>query len=325
MTELPNLGQRTLIMGVLNVTPDSFSDGGLHATVDAAVDGGLRMIDDGADILDIGGESTRPATFHDNQPLDTAEEMARVIPVIQALRAKNPAIPISIDTYKADVATAALDAGATIINDISGLTFDAVESGGNLHPSATVPFASQRQLDTPLPRGTSELGEEPGVWVPMASLAVARACPVILMHILGSPRDIPSKPQYVDVVQSIIEFFNRQIDIARAAGIDDANIILDPGIGFGKTAEHNLEILRRLPEIVRMGYPVLVGASRKRFIGKVLGVDNPRDRVEGTAATVALSIAAGASIVRVHDVKEMARVARMSDAVVRGWREEECP
>jgi len=249
---------------------------------DTAIAAGQRMIAEGADILDIGGESTRPATFHDNQPLDPVEEIARVVPVIQAIRTEFPAIPISIDTYKADVAAAALDAGATIINDISGLTFD---------PS-------------------------------MAALVADRRCPVVLMHILGRPRDIPSKPTYVDVVQSIIEFFQNQIAVAHDAGIDSANIILDPGIGFGKTTEHNLEILRRLGEIGELGYPVLVGASRKRFIGKILGIDDPLDRVEGTAATVALSIAAGASIVRVHDVKEMVRVAKISDAIVRGWRDE---
>jgi len=281
MTELPHLGERTLIMGVLNVTPDSFSDGGLHASTDAAIDAGRRMIADGADILDIGGESTRPATFQDNQPLDPAEEAARVIPVIQRLRNEFPTVAISIDTYKAEVASAALDAGATIVNDISGLTFD---------PS-------------------------------MASLVADRGCPIVLMHILGRPRDIPSKPDYADVVQSIIEFLATQVAFARASGVDVSRIIVDPGIGFGKTAEHNLEILRRLREIVNLGYPVLVGASRKRFIGKILGIDDPRDRVEGTAATVALSIAAGASIVRVHDVKEMARVARVSDAVVRSWSE----
>jgi len=282
MTAIPHLGERTLIMGVLNVTPDSFSDGGQHASTAAAVEAARQMIADGADVVDIGGESTRPATFHDNQPLDPTEEIARVVPVIQALRTEFRAIPISIDTYKADVAAAALDAGATIVNDISGLTFD---------PS-------------------------------MARLVAERRCPVVLMHILGKPRDIPSKPTYVDVVQSIVQFFQPQINVAHNAGIDDDQIILDPGIGFGKTAEHNLEILRRLKEIVEMGYPILVGASRKRFIGKILGIDDPRDRVEGTAATVALSIAAGASIVRVHDVKEMSRVAKVSDAVVRGWRDE---
>jgi len=283
MTAIPHLGERTLIMGVLNVTPDSFSDGGLLDTVDAAVDAGLRMVDDGADILDIGGESTRPATFHDNQPLDPKEEIERVVPVIARLRAALPSTPISVDTYKADVAAAALDAGATIVNDISGLTFD--------------------------PK--------------MATLIANRACLVVLMHILGRPRDIPSKPEYENnnVVAAIKRFFLKQIGYAHSKQIADDQIILDPGIGFGKTAEHNLDILRRLTEITSYGYPVLVGASRKRFIGKILGIDDPRDRVEGTAATVALSIAAGASIVRVHDVKEMARVAKVSDAVVRGWRE----
>ena len=283
---------RTLIMGVLNVTPDSFSDGGVHATVDAAVDGARRMIEDGADILDIGGESTRPATFHDNKPLDPDEERARVVPVIEAIRREFPHVPISIDTYKADVARAALDAGATIVNDVSGLTSDSPFPGGE--------------------RGSS-----------MTRLVAERGCPIVIMHILGRPRDIPSKPEYADVVQSIVKFFRRQVDYARREGVAEGNIILDPGIGFGKTSSHNLEILRRLREIVDLGYPVLVGASRKRFLGKILGVDDPLDRVEGTAATVALSIAAGASIVRVHDVRQMARVAKVSDAIVRGWKEDE--
>jgi dihydropteroate synthase len=201
--------------------------------------------------------------------------------VIEALHAEFPHIPISIDTYKASVAEAALDAGAAIVNDISGLSFDPA----------------------------------------MARLVAERNCPVVLMHILGKPRDIPRKPVYDDVVVTVREFFETQIEYARREGVGQDQIILDPGIGFGKTAEHNLELLRRLRELVDLGYPVLVGASRKRFIGKILGIEDPKDRVEGTAATVALSIASGASIVRVHDVKEMSRVAKVADAIVRGWRE----
>ena len=271
--------RRTQIMGVLNVTPDSFSDGGLYADPAAALAHALQMVADGADVLDIGGESTRPATFGDGTPLPAEEEMQRVLPVIARLAAEFPAVPLSIDTYKADVAAAALDAGASLINDISGLTFD------------------------------------PG----MAPLAAERGCPLILMHLLGSPRNIPLRPRYDDVIGDIQAFFERQITFARSCGVRDAQIWLDPGIGFGKTAPHNLEILRRLPELKSLGFPLLVGPSRKKFLGRILETDDPQDRREGTAAAVALSIAGGADMVRVHDVREMARVARVSDAIVHGW------
>ncbi len=275
------LGRRTLVMGVLNVTPDSFSDGGRFTSVESAVAHAHQMVTDGADIIDIGGESTRPATFGDKSPLPVDEEKRRVLPVIVRLTADLPDVPLSIDTYKAEVARAALDAGASLVNDISGLTFD--------------------------PQ--------------MPALVAARRCPVIVMHLLGSPRDIPVRPAYDDVVADIAAFFARQIAVARQHGVSDAQIWLDPGLGFGKTAAHNLEILRRLRELTTLGCPVVVGASRKKFIGKVLETDDASDRKEGTAATVALSIAAGASVVRVHDVREMARVAKMTDAVVRGWQD----
>jgi dihydropteroate synthase len=205
------------------------------------------------------------------------------LPVIKGLAAKRPDVTISVDTYKASVAQAALDRGASVINDISGLTFDPV----------------------------------------MAPLAAERQCPVIIMHLLGRPHEIPANPVYDDVIADIGAFFRSQVAYAVESGVKRENILLDPGIGFGKTAEHNLEILRRLKELTSYGLPLVVGASRKRFIGRVLGIDDPTDRVEGTAATVALSIAGGASIVRVHDVRQMARVARMADAVVRGWQEPE--
>ena len=256
---------RTLIIGVLNVTPDSFSDGGLYADVDAAITQAHRMAADGAHILDIGGESTRPGA----RPIDPEERLAQEL----------PHIPISVDTYKAEVARAALDAGATVINDISGLTFD---------PE-------------------------------MAALAAERGVPVIVMHLLGSPRDIPLNPFYADVIADIKAFFDRQITHALSCGVRRDQIWLDPGLGFGKTAQHNLEILRRLAEFQTYDLPVVVGASRKRFLGHILGTDDPNDRKEGTAATVALSIAAGAAAVRVHDVREMARVAKVTDAIVRGW------
>ena len=276
---------KTLIMGVLNVTPDSFSDGGLYADLETAVARAHQMVREGADILDIGGESTRPATFRDDAPLAPDEEIQRVLPVLQRLKAELPHIPISVDTYKAEVAEAALEAGASLINDISGLTYD--------------------------PQ--------------MASLAARYSVPIIIMHLLGRPRNIPRTPLYLDVIGDITAFFERQIGIAKSAGVPDEQIWLDPGIGFGKTTLHNLEILRRLGEFKALGYPIVVGASRKRFLGQVLGTDDPNDRVEGTAATVALSIAAGARMVRVHDVRAMARVARMSDAIVHGWAERDEP
>ncbi len=266
-------------MGVLNVTPDSFSDGGRFDTVETAVAHARRMAEDGADILDIGGESTRPATFGDKSPLPTGEELRRVLPVIERLSDELPHIPLSIDTYKAEVARAALDAGARIVNDISGLTAD------------------------------------PG----MAALIAERGVPLVLMHLLGRPKDIPLQPVYDDVVADVIAFFARQVAYAHSQGIQDAQIWLDPGLGFGKTAQHNFELLRRLPGLKALGYPLVVGASRKKFLGRILGTDDPNDRLEGTAAAVALSIAGGADVVRVHDVREMARVAKVSDAVVRGW------
>ncbi len=264
-------------MSLLN----SFSDGGLFHDLEAAVAKAHQMVADGAHIIDVGGESTRPATFGDNSPLPIAEEKRRVLPVISQLAAELPDCLISIDTYKAEVARAAIVAGASIINDISGLTYD------------------------------SE----------MAALAAEADVPLVIMHLLGKPRDIPLQPIYTDVVQEVRDYFLAQIDYALGQGVRPHQIWLDPGIGFGKTAQHNLELLRRLSELKALGYPLVVGSSRKKFLGKILGSDDPNDRMEGTAATVALSIAQGADVVRVHDVKEMARVARVSDAIIRGWAE----
>ncbi len=279
-TDWQNLiGKHTLVMGVLNVTPDSFSDGGLYAEVEAAVAHAHGLVTDGAHLLDIGGESTRPATFGDKSPLPPKEERRRILPVIERLTAEMPHIALSVDTYKAEVASAALDAGASLVNDISGLTYDPA----------------------------------------MAALVAARNVPLILMHLPGRPRDLPLQPVYADVVADVLAFFARQIAYAQAQGIRRDQIWLDPGLGFGKTAAHNLELLRRLPELKTLGLPLVVGASRKKFLGKILGTDDPDDRKEGTAATVALSIASGADMVRVHDVRAMARVARVSDAIVRGW------
>lgn len=266
------LGKKTYIMGIVNVTPDSFSDGGQHATVQAAVDHARRLVDEGADIIDIGGESTRPGA----QSVPVEEELERVIPVVERLAPGIP-VPISVDTYKAEVAEAALASGAHMINDISAL-----------------------RLDT-------RLGE-----------VVARAgVPVVLMHMKGLPRDMQENPHYDSVIGEILGFLRDAVARAESCGIPREKIIIDPGIGFGKTVAHNLEILKRLGEFRSLGLPILVGTSRKSLIGKVLNL--PVDqRLEGTAATVALAIASGADIVRVHDVRYMARVARMADAIVRG-------
>lgn len=266
------LGAKTYIMGILNTTPDSFSDGGTHMTVDRAVEHAWRLVKEGADIIDIGGESTRPGSA----PTPPAEEIRRVVPVIEALGGDFP-VPISVDTYKSEVAEAALAAGAHMINDISALAID--------------------------PR----LGE-----------VVARAkAPIVLMHMKGRPRDMQENPYYESVVSEVAGFLRASIARAKEYGIPGENVVIDPGIGFGKTCAHNLELLRRLKELKSLGYPILLGTSRKSFIGRTLGLP-VEDRVEGTASTVALGIASGADIVRVHDVKHMARVAQMADAIVRG-------
>ncbi len=265
-------GERTFVMGIINVTPDSFSGDGLGRNVDAAVEQALRFQDEGADIVDVGGESTRPSSVYDGAvPVPEAVELERVIPVIEAL-ASALEIPVSVDTYKAAVAQRAVEAGAAMINDVWGFRRDA----------------------------------------DMARVAADAGVAVVLMHNQTHTR-------YADVAQDVVAMLRRMADDAVAAGVKRENIILDPGIGFGKTPEHNLEIMRRLGEFGALDAPLLVGMSRKSTIGYVL--DLPIDqRVEGTAATVALSIAGGADIVRVHDVAQMARVARMSDAIVRGWR-----
>jgi dihydropteroate synthase len=270
-------GERTLVMGVLNVTPDSFSDGGRFLDLSVAADHAERMAAEGADIVDVGGESTRPATFASGKPLPEEEEMARVLPVITAIAARLPELPISIDTYKASVAANAIAAGAAMINDVSALRAD---------PE-------------------------------MSALAARSGAPVCLMHMPGLPAALPAAPAYSDVVRDVCDFLARLCAEAEAAGIARASIVIDPGIGFGKSAQQNLELLRRLREISEVGYPVLVGVSRKSFIGAVLGGLPPGERLEGTAAAVAIAIANGASVVRVHDVGEMARVARVADAIVR--------
>ncbi len=265
-------GRRTYVMGIVNVTPDSFSGDGLGSDVSKAVDRALQMEAEGADILDVGAESTRPGSV----PVSAKEELQRLIPSLKAV-AERVRIPVSVDTCKAEVARRALQAGATIINDQWGLLADPA----------------------------------------MAVLAAHSGVPIILMHNQRGRR-------YSNLIPDIQASLSRSAGIGLDAGISREKIILDPGIGFGKTPDHNLEVLRRLREIKDLGYPLLVGASRKSTIGLVLGL--PVDqRVEGTAATVSLSISEGADIIRVHDVQHMVRVSRMTDAVVRGWRPPDWP
>lgn len=258
-------GSRTYVMGIVNVTPDSFSGDGV-TDLEAAVAHAREMEQDGADLIDIGGESTRPETWA-GPGLSSAEELARVIPVVAQVAAA-VAVPVSIDTYKAEVAERAIAAGAAMVNDVWGLRRD-----------------------------------------PQMAGAVFRAgVPVVLMH---------NKPGggYRDLIGEIAASLRESLELGRVAGIPEDHIFLDPGIGFGKTREENLEIIRRLPELRRLGFPLLIGPSRKSFIGKTL--DLPAgERLEGTAAAVALSIAGGADIIRVHDVKAMVRVARMADAIL---------
>ncbi len=270
-------GERTYIMGILNVTPDSFSDGGEHSSPGDALGHAEAMLEAGADIIDIGGESTRPAST----AVSEEEELARVLPAVRLIAGHTNAI-ISIDTYRSSVAQRCLDLGAHIINDIAAF------------------------------RGEGD----------MASVAAQYGAPVVLMHMLGHPADMQTNPAYEDVVHEVCEFLRQRVEYARERGVSACNTIVDPGIGFGKTPQHNLELMRRLRELTSLGRPILVGTSRKSTIGRVLG--RPvHDRVWGTAATVALAISRGADIVRVHDVGEMAMVARMTDAVIRGWRGEE--
>jgi dihydropteroate synthase len=270
------LGERTLVMGVLNVTPDSFSDGGLFLDADAAVARALEIERAGADLLDIGGESTRPGS----SGVSAEEELRRILPVLEKLRGKIK-IPISVDTSKSEVAEAAAAAGAEILNDVTALRND--------------------------PR--------------IAEVARRRKLPLILMHMRGEPRTMQKGPFAKDVMRDVLKGLRRAIALARSAGVAKPQIIIDPGIGFGKNYAQNLELLRRLPELSRLGYPLLIGTSRKSFIAHILRTDSQQasesdDRTWGTAATVAASILQGAHIVRVHDVAEMAQVARVTDAIL---------
>lgn len=258
--------KRTVIMGVLNVTPDSFSDGGLFFDIEKAIGRAKEMIEEGADIIDIGGESTKPGS----EEVFEEEELRRVIPVIEQL-VKEVTVPISIDTYKPKVAQEALTRGVSILNDITGLRNDEL-----------IKIAAQYKV------------------------------PVVIMHMKGTPKDMQKNPVYEDVVEEIREFFKERIKAASAAGITD--IILDPGIGFGKTTEHNLQILKRLHEFEELGYPILIGTSRKSFIGAITGLP-AQERLEGTLASTVIAAMNGASFVRVHDVKECKKALQIADAI----------
>lgn len=264
------LGQRTWLMGVINVTPDSFSDGGLYFDKDKAVERGLELAAEGADIIDIGGESTRPGS----KPIPKNEEIRRVIPVISELR-KRIEVLISVDTTKAEVAEAAIGAGADIINDISALRFD--------------------------PK--------------MMEVAAREDVPVILMHMKGIPQTMQINPGYKDVLQEVNAFFKDRIEEARSHGIQEEKIIIDPGIGFGKRLEDNLILINNLDSFQNLGRPVLVGVSRKSFLGKILNLP-PEERLEGTIATAILSIIRGAHILRVHDVQSIKRAVRVAETVL---------
>lgn len=258
-----------LIMGVLNVTPDSFSDGGEFLDAAGAVEHGLQMAADGAAIIDVGGESTRPGA----EPVPPDEQIKRVGPVIKALREKTD-VPISIDAKDVEVAGAALDAGASIINDITALSDER-----------------------------------------MGELAGERGVPVILMHMLGTPATMQAEPKYQDVVAEVLDYLLNRANRAERHGVTKENIFIDPGIGFGKTLQHNLSLLKNIDKFVASGYRVLVGTSRKSFIGKITGQKDPAKRIFGTAATVALCAAAGVSILRVHDVAQMADVIKVTKAI----------
>jgi dihydropteroate synthase len=270
------LGRRTLVMGIVNVTPDSFSGDGLDHRVDAAVAQGRRMVAEGADLLDVGGESTRPGA----EPVEPAEEIARVIPTIQALAAAVD-VPLSVDTRKPAVAEAALRAGAHLVNDVTGLR------------------------DGPA----------------MAAVAAAFGAPLVVMHSPGESWAVRWPAQYADVVAEVRDDLARAVDRAVAAGIPRDQVIIDPGFGFGKGTRDNLALLRRLDLLRALGQPLLLGTSRKRSIGRILGLP-VEERLEGSLATLPLAIAQGVDLVRVHDVLASVRVVRVADAVVRGWEPE---
>ena len=257
-------------MGIVNVTPDSFSDGGKFYSTKDAIAHASKLIFEGADIIDIGGESTRPGATE----ISSSDELRRVIPVIRGIRSNNPDILISIDTTKAIVAKKAVEVGANIINDVSGLSFD-----------------------SQMPKTVASLN-----------------APIIIMHMKGNPRNMQKNPEYKDLIDDILYYFKERIKIATKAGINREMIILDPGIGFGKTVEHNFQILSKLNKFNKLELPLLIGPSRKSFIGLTLNLA-PEDRIDGTAATVALGVNNGARIIRVHDVEKMKRVVTIADKI----------
>jgi dihydropteroate synthase len=263
------LGVVTRVMGVINATPDSFSDGGVHADPERAAEAAFRMIDEGADLIDVGGESTRPGA----DPVDASVEAERVLPVIERIRGERD-VRISIDTMKPAVARQALDAGADLVNDVSAC-------------------------------------REPG----MLELIVEHRVPVVLMHMRGEPRTMQRRTDYDDVVRTVVGFLAARVDRAISAGVKDGKILVDPGIGFGKSVEGSLSILKHLTSLERVGCPILIGASRKTFIGKTL--DLPVDqRLEGSLAVAAFASARGAHVIRTHDVKQTVRAVRMIDAIM---------
>ena len=267
-------GGRTALVGIVNVTPDSFSDGGRYLDPQAAVAHGLRLAEEGADVLDVGGESTRPGA----EPVPAAEEIARVVPVIESLVAGRPDVPVSVDTRKPGVATAALAAGASIVNDVGA-------------------------------------GTEPGMFEAVAGASAG----MILMHMRGEPRTMQVDPTYDDVVREVTRFLHERSEAAGSAGIPRERLCADPGIGFGKDVGHNLELLRAVGAMRdELDLPLVVGPSRKRFIGTLTGSDDPADRLEGSAGAVAWCAAQRADLVRVHDVRAMRRVTRVVDAIARG-------
>ncbi len=264
-----HLGRKTHVMGILNVTPDSFYDGRRNTTIEDAITHALKMIEEGADIIDVGGESTRPGA----DPVSESEEIKRVIPIIKIL-SKQIKKPISIDTYKAKVAEKAIHAGASMINDIGGLQTDRN----------------------------------------MAKVAAEANVPLVIMHKKGTPKTMQRYPIRKNVLSEIISYLRKSISLAMDAGIANNKIILDPGIGFGKTLQHNLVILKRLQELKDMGFPILIGTSRKKFIGTLLNLP-VQERLYGTLATVAIAVMNGAHIVRVHDVRETVHIVTICDAI----------
>jgi len=267
-----DLEEKVVVMGVLNLTPDSFYDGGRYTREAQALRRVEEMIGEGADIIDVGGESVRPGA----EPISLDEELSRVIPVIEKVRGLFP-ITISIDTYKAEVARQAIEKGAEMVNDISGLRFD---------PD-------------------------------LRKIVAGYGVPLILMHIKGTPKNMQDNPRYHSLMEEIISYLRKSIKLAEESGVDPARIIVDPGIGFGKTTAHNLEILRRLEELKSLGKPILVGLSRKSFIGNVLGLPQ-EERLEGGLAATSMAVSGGARIVRTHDVKSTRRAVDMVQAILRG-------